>query len=164
MLDINYTTQENAIEEVFYNFLKDCQTEPLSENLSDSLTYLNMIPIEVKFSKEEKNFIFQIIEKRVENCFTFKFTDERAIMALCLWCESAGKAIMYLWYIQAWCFKNNKKEINLTNLWIDIFPNGLFYEKDLETVWEKQKVEHSYMGSDNLIDYGIAGLSIQFKN
>ena len=67
MLDISYTTKESAIEEVFYNYLKDCQTEPLNENRLDTLTYLNMIPKEVKFSKEEKNFIFQIIEKRVEN-------------------------------------------------------------------------------------------------
>jgi hypothetical protein len=45
-----------------------------------------------------------------------------------------------------------------------IFPRGIFSEKDLKSVWDNQKVEHKAMESDNLIDYNVAGLSIQFLN
>jgi hypothetical protein len=41
---------------------------------------------------------------------------------------------------------------------------GIFSEKDLKSVWEKQKVQKNGMESDNLIDYAVAGLSIQFLN
>ncbi len=164
MLDFNYTTQENAIEEVFYNFLKGCTPEPLTPANTETLAYLTLIPKDVKFSIEEKPFVFQIIEKRVEHCFTFKFTDERAIMALCLSCESAGQAIMLLWYIQGWCFTHGKKEVDLLTLCVEIFPRGFFSEEDLHTAWDKQKVDSKNMMSDNLLDYNKAGSSIQFKN
>jgi hypothetical protein len=45
-----------------------------------------------------------------------------------------------------------------------IFPRGVFSEKDLKSVWDNQKVEHNGMESDNLVDYNVAGLSIQFLN
>ena len=45
-----------------------------------------------------------------------------------------------------------------------IFPLGFFSDKDLKSVWENQKVEKTGMESDNLIDYNVAGLSIQFLN
>lgn len=164
MLDFNYTEKEDAIEEVFYNFLKGCTPEPLTPPNGETLAYLTLIPKDVKFLIDEKPFVFQVIEKRVEHCFTFRFTDERAIMALCLFCESAGKAVMALWYLQGWCFKNNRKEIDLTTLCVEIFPIGFFSEEDLHTAWDKQKVDSKNMMSDNLLDYNKAGSSIQFKD
>ena len=120
------------------------------------------MPKDMKLQQAHKPSVFQIIEKRVEHSFTFKITDERVLLAISLWAESAGVAIIYLWYIQAWCFKNQIKEVDLQTLGFEIFPNGIFSEKDLKSVWENQKVQKIGMDSDNLIDYGIAGLSLQF--
>jgi hypothetical protein len=72
-----------------------------------------------------------------------------------------------LWYIQAWCFKNNFKEVDFETLGMKIFPMGTFSKKDLSEVWKNQKVKpddkkNSY--ESNLLDYDSAGSSIQFKN
>ena len=164
MLDNSYKNRQNAIEEVVYGFLKDCEVVPMSQEVTELVLMIGFMPKNVKIPQAEKPFIFQLIEKRVEHCFTFKFTDERAILLLSAWAERAGVAVTYLWYIQAWCFKNNVTEVDFETLCLRIFPRGIFSEKDIESVWGNQKVEHKGMESDNLVDYSVAGLSIQFLN
>jgi hypothetical protein len=164
MLDNSYTNRQNAIEEVVYDFLKDCEPVEMTQETTETFLMIGLMPKNVKLKTEEKPFVFQVMEKRVEHCFTFKFTDERALLALSIWAESVGVAITYLWYIQAWCFKNNVKEVDFETLGLRIFSRGIFSEKDLKSVWDNQKVEHKGMESDNLIDYSVAGLSIQFLN
>lgn len=164
MLDSSYKNRENAIEQVVYDFLKDCELVEMTQEITETFLMIGMMPINVKLKTEEKPFIFQIIEKRVEHCFTFKFTDERALLIISIWARGAGVAIIYLWYIQAWCFKNNVKDVDFKTLGSRIFPTGVFSDKDLNTVWENQKVQKIGMESDNLVDYNVAGLSIQFLN
>jgi hypothetical protein len=167
MLSNSYTKKPNAIEEVVYDFLKDCNLVPLSDKNSETLVQVCLMPKDFKIPKKDKFFLFQLIEKRVEHCFTFKFTDERAIIALAFFAESAGNAIIYLWYIQGWCFKNNVREVDLDVLCGRIFAWGIFSEEDLKTVWDKQKVKRDskfVLSSDNLLDYDLAGQSIQFKS
>ena len=164
MLDTSYKNRQNAIEEVIYDFLKDCNRVEMSNEVSELYMLIGLMSKDVKLSTEEKPFIFQVMEKRVENCFTFRFTDERALLALSIWAENAGVSIIYLWYIQAWCFKNNVREVDFETLGLKIFPTGIFSEENLKSVWDNQKIEKSGMESDNLIDYNVAGLSIQFLN
>jgi len=164
MLDSSYKNRENAIEEVVYDFLKDCDLVEMSQDSSEMFLEIGMMPKDMKLQVENKPLIFQILEKRIQHCFTFKVTDERVLLAITLWADSAGVAIIYLWYIQAWCFKNHVKEVDFETLGIKIFPMGIFSEKDLKSVWDNQKVQTSEMESDNLIDYNVAGLSIQFLN
>ena len=164
MLDNSYTKKENAIEEVVYDFLKDCKLVEMSKDVTGMYIEIGMMPKDMKLAQHHKPQVFQIIEKRVEHSFTFKITDERVLLIIALLSESAGVAMLYLWYIQAWCFKNNIREIDFETFGLNIFPFGVFSEKDLKSVWDNQKVQKSGMESDNLIDYGIAGLSIQFIN
>ena len=164
MLDNSYKNRENAIEEVIYDFLKDCDLVEMSDESTEMFLQIGMMPKGMKLHKDHQPFVFQILQKRIEHCFTFKVTDERVLLAITLWAESAGVAILYLWYIQAWCFKNNVRELDFETLGLKIFPLGIFSEKDLKSVWDNQKIEISGMESDNLIDYNVAGLSIQFLN
>lgn len=164
MLDTSYKNRENAIEEVIYDFLKDCNLVEMSNQVTELYMLIGLMSKDVKLSTEEKPFVFQVMEKRLENCFTFRFIDERALLAVSIWAESAGVAITYLWYIQGWCFKNNVREVDFETLGLKIFPTGIFSEENLKSVWDNQKIEKSGMESDNLIDYNVAGLSIQFLN
>jgi len=164
MLDASYKNREQGIEEVVYNFLKDCEPVEMDNKTTETLLIIGMMPKNVKLKTEEKPFVFQIMEKRIAHCFTYKITDERALLAISVWAESAGTSILYLWYIQGWCFKNNVREVDFETLTLRIFPRGIFSEKDLKSAWENQKVEHNNMDSDNLVDYTISGLSIQFLN
>ena len=163
MLDNSYKNRENAIEEVIYDFLKDCDRVEMSDESTEMFLKIGMMPKDMKLQTENKPYIFQIIEKRIQYCFTFKVTDERVLLAITLWAESAGVAIIYLWYIQGWCFKNNVQEVDFETFGLRIFPTGVFSDKDLQSVWENQKVKRDNMDdSDNLIDYNQASLSIQF--
>jgi hypothetical protein len=162
MLDASYKNREQGIEEVVYNFLKDCEPAPMSNDVSELFLKLAIAGNDFKIPQNEKPFLYQLIEKRVKHSFTFKFTDDRAILTLVLWAESAGNAILYLWYIQGWCFKNNVREVDFETLGSKIFHMGIFSEKDLKSAWDNKKVKHTNMGSDNLVDYNLSGLSIQF--
>jgi hypothetical protein len=163
MLDNSYTNRENAIEEVVYDFLKGCQRVELSEEATQMFIEIGMMPKNMKLLNQHKPQVFQIIEKRMEYVFTFKVTDERVFLIITLLSQTAGFAMLYLWYIQAWCFKNNIQEVDFETFGIKIFPLGVFSEKDLQSAWDNQKVKRNDMQqSDDLIDYKIAGLSIQF--
>jgi hypothetical protein len=164
MLDNSYTNRENAIEEVVYDFLKDCTRVEMTQETTETFLMIGMMPKNAKLKQEDKPFLFQLMDKRIEHCFTFKVTDERVLLALSMWAESAGNAVLYLWYIQGWCFKNNVREVDFETLGMKIFPFGTFSHKDLKSVWDNQKVQKKGMESDNLIDYAVAGLSIQFLN
>lgn len=162
MLDSSYKNKENAIEEIVYDFLKDCETVEMSFDTTKTLLSIGMLPKNLKIKDEEKPFLFKIMEQRIKHCFTFVITDERALIVLCDWAKSAGEAIMYLWYIQGWCFKHNVTEIDFDTLLSRVFPLGMFTQKDLDSAWDNQKVNTPNMESDNLVDYAMAGLSIQF--
>lgn len=163
MLDNSYTNRENGIEEVVYDFLKDCELVEMSKEVTEMYIEIGMMPKFMKLQKEHKPHIFQILEKRLPYSFTFKITDERVLLVITLLSESAGNAMLYLWYIQAWCFKNNVQEVDFETFGLRIFPTGVFSDKDLQSVWENQKVKRDNMDdSDNLIDYNQASLSIQF--
>jgi hypothetical protein len=137
----------------------------MSNEVTELYMLIGLMPKDTKLSTEEKPFVFQVMEKRVEHCFTFRFIDERALLALSIWVESAGVSIIYLWYIQAWCFKNNVREVDFETLGMRIFLRGIFSKEDLKSVWDNQKLKTNSMSeSDNLIDYNVAGLSIQFLN
>ena len=134
MLEASYATKENAIEEIVYDFLKNQNKSPMSDEMVELFIKIGLMPKNLEIHKKDKPFIFQIIEKRMEHCFTFKFTDYKAILALCVWTESIGNVILYLWYIQAWCFKNNVKEVSFETLGMKIFPYGIFSEDILHSV------------------------------
>ena len=164
MLDASYKNRENGIEEVVYDFLKDCELVAMSEEITQIYAQIAMMPKDVKLPNSNKPHVFQIMEKRLPHSFTFKISDERVLLVITLLSESAGNAIIYLWYIQAWCFKNNIREVDFETFGLMIFPTGVFSEKDLKSVWENQKVERVNMESDNLVDYPVSGMSIQFLN
>jgi len=126
MLDASYKNREQGIEEVVYNFLKDCEPVQMDNKTTETLFIIGMMPKNVKLKTEEKPFVFQIMEKRIAHCFTYKITDERALLAISVWAESAGTSILYLWYIQGWCFKNNVREVDFETLTSRIFPRGIF--------------------------------------
>lgn len=117
----------------------------------------------------EKVFLYELLKKRTEFCFTFKFKNPIALLFLVGNIASPGQGILYLWYIQWWTFKNRDVEdnvIDLLTLCEKIFPWGFFSEDDLHKIWDSQKVStklfNDNKGSDNLVDYSVAGNSIQF--
>ncbi len=113
--------------------------------------------------QKEKPFLFQVIEKRITACQTFSTSDFRLILFLATISETPGSAILYLWYIQYWCFSNSVKEIDLDIFCSKIFPNGFLSKTKLQQIWDVQKVVNHPIGtSDNLVDYNSCANSIHF--
>ena len=104
-----------------------------------------------------------MIIKRISVQFTYTVSDDRVILLLAHVAQNPGTAVMYLWYLQYYCKKNNVKDIDLTMFCTYIFPMGFPSTSDLKQLWDTQKVNNEKEGfSDNLLDYHIAGKSIQF--
>jgi len=84
---------------------------------------LMMIKEEMILTKEEIEAmpLYQIIQKRIEFCFTFKINDVRLLLLICSISNVPGRAILYLWYLQYWSFKNNVEEITFLDLYTTEF-------------------------------------------
>lgn len=154
----------NAVEEIFCKEMDNAKTETLNKEdfeLFVTLCSSKPKPLE-SVNKEDKFFLYEVIEKRVQHCFGYKITDARTIILIATMSKTTGGAIMLLTYIQYRCKKDNIKEVTFDYL-IKLFPDGFVTESELETIWSKQKVSKSKdMSSDNLLDYQSALKSIQF--
>jgi hypothetical protein len=69
---------------------------------------------------------------------------------------------MYCWYLQYEAKKRGVDEITF-EIFTEIFAWGFPSEDGLSKLWDEQKVIRKDMGSDNLLDYPKAGLSL-FKD
>jgi len=163
MLDYEKTKDPNAIKEIVTDKIAKLQTRQLDD---DGMIFLLELLVNkegnYKIPQNEKPLLYRIIEQRVENCFTYTLNDSRLLIYLCYLSETAGNAMMYLWYLQAHCFNKQTASVNLDEFCLNVFPWGYPTKADLDKVWEGQKVrrpENSF-ASDNLIDYANAGLSI----
>lgn len=158
--------EPDAIEKFICEPMAALKQKPLDKDASELLIMLCLSSGKFEPPQAEKPFLYQVIESRVEHCFTYKIPDKRAILFLSIFSERVGVIIMYLTYLQYWCKKNNVKEIDLDTLTMRVFPNGIYDEKDLHTIWQSQKVKNPSVGrevmSDNLIDYASALKSILF--
>ena len=75
---------------------------------------------------------------------------------------SPGGVILYCWYLQAYCKDHKINYINFDTFYSKIFANGVLNNSVMKDVWESQKIEtmNNMSGSDNLVDYVLAGASL----
>lgn len=164
MLKQETINQEDAVEQYFCKPFDVAKRYPLTEENSAFLLELLFKSPAYSIPDKEKPFLVQVIEKRLQYSFSFKINDARLILFIAIITRTPGTAIMYLVYLQYWCKKNERKEIDLKLFCESIFPWGFPNESDLSKIWDKQKIqrEKDYKGSDNLLDYQSAMKSIQF--
>ena len=107
-------------------------------------------------------FPVKIVQNAIKTRFTFEMTNPMQVLVGILG-KSAGTCIMYLTYLQYKAKKLGVKEITATIFAKDIFPSGFPSEEDLHKLWDSQKVKTEKSGgSDNLLDYQSALVSIQY--
>lgn len=163
MLKIENTKQPDAVEKIFCQPFEKLKRYPVNgenmEILMKLLLYKNAFD---DIPDNEKPFIYQLIEKRIKYCFTYKIEDPRLLIFLSLIAESPGKAVMYLAYLQYWCRKSGAQVLTLEIFCESIFPWGFPSDDDMHKLWDEQKVNRDSSGSDNLLDYATAYQSIQF--
>ena len=66
MLDASYKNREQGIQEVVYNFLKDCEPAPMSNDVSELFLKLAIAGNDFKIPQNEKPFLYQLIDNEQE--------------------------------------------------------------------------------------------------
>jgi hypothetical protein len=115
--------------------------------------------------EEEKElpFAVKMVKQSIKTRFTFEMTDCMQVLVAII-AKSAGTCVMYLTYLQYRAKKLGVKEITAMEFAQNIFPMGLPSEENLQKLWYSQKVntKDGIGGSDNLLDYQSALVSIQY--
>jgi hypothetical protein len=63
MLDSSYRNRENAIEEVVYDFLKDCEPVEMTQETAETFIMIGMMPKDVKLSNKTSHLFFRLWKK-----------------------------------------------------------------------------------------------------
>lgn len=170
MLPYDVTKQEDAVEKYLCEPLSKLKPREMSNDLMDYfMSFAVSTEENVDVSKARKTiWQFNALEKRME--FLTYTADNRVKLFVVMLCDGAiGKIMMYAYYMQYLCKKNNIKHISWETFGMKFFPFGFFDEQDMLKIWDGQKVskidsegKHHVQGTDNLIDYGTASKSILF--
>lgn len=171
MKDLSHevTKEPNAIKKYVVQPMLECsRNNPMSETQGKYLllglhedkeptTDLN------QFYNKMKSYSLGInlLEQRLERA-GITITKSASIF-LSLTLSTPSKAILYAIFITYMCRKHGITNLDCATLSIKIFPEGLFHDKDLDDVWQKQKVERLNDGtfsSDNLVDYPTAFMTL----
>ena len=73
-------------------------------------------------------------------------------------------AVIYLTYLQYWCFKHEVTTIDINTFCTRIFTSGFPSKEDCHILWNNCKVYNTEsFHPDNLIDYNEGLQSIKFK-
>jgi hypothetical protein len=162
-LDPSVVYESDAIEKHFCVKFEKLQHHAMTEKLSEA--FMKSVLIEksegrINIPEEEKPHVFKIIEKRLEVIFDYTMTDELKLFITIL-CETPGKSVMYLWYLQYVSKNKNIQHFTCENF-ASIFPNGFPCEKDLNQLWDEQKINRTIgqYYATNLLDFTSAGVSL----
>lgn len=104
---------------------------------------------------------YKALEQRAEHCITAELEKRVLIFLTFMTQGTIGKSIQYLYFTQYLAKKQNLKFVTFEDFCQKLYPYGFLKDQDLERIWYDCKVETKH-GSKNLIDYGVASLSIQF--
>lgn len=171
----HHTILDGLIEELFCIPFKALQQYPMDDETTEMLLKLFLSDNQghkMNIPQSEKPTLYQIIETRIEACYQFKIESEQLILFLCQICKTPGKAIMYLWYFQYYCFTNNIKVLKFEHF-INMFAIGFPSDTDLGNLWSNCKsynvqetvkkiynINEEVPFKDNMLDYSPAGKSM----
>lgn len=87
--------------------------------------------------------------------------DKASQILIALSCQTPGEAVMYSCYLAYKMKELEFDSLDIEKICTDIFPMGFFTRESLKDHWDIQKVKtENRKGSDNLLDYKEAALSI----
>jgi hypothetical protein len=159
MFEFSVTEQPNSIEELFAKKFEKLNKYPMDNETSEIFVKLILSKdSQYEIPDNEKPFLYRIMENRISVVHDYK-VDDRVLLFLSFICPSAGVGVMYCWYLQYEAFKRGIDIITF-EIFADIFGSGFPSEDALHKLWDEQKVKRQEMGSDNLLDYAKAGLSL----
>jgi len=163
MITLKETENPKAIEIHFCEKLDKCERIQMDDETASLLIKLLMCKGLTRdgIPKEEIPYIVRLMERRIEKIFTYTI-DFNLLLLMASLVNSPGNAVMYMWFMQYWAFKNKKSHFTIDIFCREMCSLGVFKQEDLSRLWDEQKVDCCCGLSDNLLDYSLAGESIQF--
>lgn len=168
MLDNKVTLEPDSIERLFCEPFGNLPVREMTVEEVDM--FIKMLSI------EKENPLFKIedmsndipqsikaINSFLHYRFSFEMTDALKVV-IAYMCESFGKIIMYMTFLQFKSKKMGKKKLSVIDLG-GIFPRGFPKDESMSELWVNVKVNRAIAnsgGSDNLLDYQTALKSIHF--
>jgi hypothetical protein len=163
-LDYEVTKIPDSIEMLF--------CKPLSENGKIEKATENQMKIilfamtstpreidEVYESIKNEYMILPILADRLKNLGCI--VDKASQILISMSCQTPGEAVMYSFYLAYKAKELGLDSLTIEKICTDIFPTGFFTRETLKDHWDIQKVKtDNREGSDNLLDYKQASLSI----
>lgn len=164
MLEVKRLEEENLIEELVCKPMEQSTKIKLT---SDQIGLLFKLALagekDIEIPEKEKPFIYKILESRIKAQFEFTFS-QSALLFLCVLIESPGIAVMFCWYTQYKTKQTGIKHWTINEICQILIPWGFFDEKELQKIWDSQKVIRpkgsSIEFSDNAVDWIKAGKSL----
>jgi hypothetical protein len=164
-LDYSVTKLPDSVEVYFCEPLdKNGKKESMDDDLSKLFITLCMVKdpvVEEMYNQLHKaSPLVKIISSRAE--FAGLKIDKKTTILLSCICSSPGQAVMYIYYLLYKANKLGMKELSFDRVSMEIFPFGFFTVETLNYHWDSQKVkkETGDFGSDNLLDYKTASMSL----
>ena len=143
----------SSLEESLLKPLDLLERYPMSREKTEILVKFNFATKEAiaKIAEDFNNAMIvpvpKILRERVDNCLTVDIDDKVLVFIAALTEGNIGQSIIYVYYIQYWAKKMNRRLVTFHNFCIDIFPLSFFDMDEVRTLWYDQK----YNGG-NMID------------
>lgn len=161
--------QKNSVETIVCEAMGKLKSVPMDDHTTSvMLKFMMDINSEAKADEIVKQ-IWQAEAIKARMLAQFgRELDSRCAILIVMWAKSIGSSLLYMYYMQWMCrAKGIQGKLTMDHL-VEIFPMGFFADEDLHTIWDTQKVDNrrenfdtpEQKGSDNLIDYAIASMSI----
>lgn len=167
-----------AIETIICENMERAKKYPIDEEMFNIMVTLLESKKAAEIPEKEKPQLIRLIEKRITACHSFTITDSRLTLLLAGITERPGFAVMYLWYLQYWCFYNNRKEVTLDDFVGNDIPNGTSFifrpfsptkikPKTMKSNCKFKEVAHLYVGCEIKLtfqDGSCAGVTLNGAN
>ncbi|MDG1949426.1 MAG: hypothetical protein P8J32_01225 [bacterium] len=152
------------IEKTLLEPMSKLQTHPMSD---DEMKMMMSIMFAEKGDKIDEMYeelkaatwVLKAVEKRVEVSLTANIDKATQIFLVMFTEGNIGRSVIYLYYLQWWAKKNNKRDIAFDDICMTIFPMGFPSSDDIRPLWDAQKAQRGL----NYIDVPEASASIQFE-
>lgn len=162
MLDFSETKNPKAIEELVCLKINRTEKYPMTMAQTEMLVRMLLAGSAFKLDKNiEIPFGIRTITSRIQTCPNISKEDIRLPLFLVYISQVPAIAVMYIWHLQYWGYKNHNDKVDLEVMCEEIFPFGFPSKESMMEIWDGQKVmTQEIIGSDNLVDYSTAGESI----
>jgi hypothetical protein len=83
MISLEEANKENSVETLFCEKFENLPRLQMSKETTELMIKLILSKPKFNIPEKDKPFLFKLIEKRIETCFTYVITDQKLLLYEC---------------------------------------------------------------------------------